>query len=125
MPLTANLRPAKNRALPIHGCKDHLCPLFSALLQSQNAPWHTRRDALFRPQDVLLSSCHGASPPLDHAAGLEIVFFYHTSAKEPLINSAAHLAVPFPPCISCRFFDLPPVNLQNLQERLTENSLAS
>jgi len=45
--------------------------------------------------------------------------------REPLINSAAHLAVPFPPCISCRFFDLPPVNLQNLQERLTENSLAS
>jgi hypothetical protein len=25
--------------------------------------------------------------------------------KEPLINSAAHLAVPFPPCISCRFFE--------------------
>ena len=48
-----------------------------------------------------------------------------TIHKEPLINSAAHLAVPFPPCISCRFFDLPPVNLQNLQERLTENSLAS
>jgi len=43
-----------------------------------------------------------------------------TGLKEPLINSAAHLAVPFPPCISCRFFDLPPVNLQNLQERLTE-----
>ena len=29
-----------------------------------------------------------------------------TSSKEPLINSAAHPAVPFPPCISCRFFDL-------------------
>jgi len=40
-------------------------------------------------------------------------------------NTAAHLAAPFPPVISCRFFDLPPVNLQNLQERLTENSLAS
>jgi len=47
------------------------------------------------------------------------------TVKEPLINSAAHLAVPFPSCISCKFFDLPPVNLQNLQERLTKNSLAS
>jgi len=45
--------------------------------------------------------------------------------KEPLINSAAHRVVPFPLCISCSFFDLHPVNLQNLQERLAENSLAS
>jgi hypothetical protein len=45
--------------------------------------------------------------------------------KEMPHNAAAHLAVPFPPDISCRFFDLPPVNLQNLQERLTKNSLAS
>ena len=45
--------------------------------------------------------------------------------KELPHNTAAHLAAPFPPVISCRFFDLPPVNLQNLQERLTENSLAS
>ena len=45
--------------------------------------------------------------------------------KELPHNTAAHLAVPFPPVISCRFFDLPPVNLQNLQERLTKKSLAS
>jgi len=59
------------------------------------------------------------SAELGHVRRFQIVL------KEPLINSAAHLAVPFPPCISCRFFDLPPVNLQNLQECLTENSLAS
>ena len=46
-------------------------------------------------------------------------------SKELPHNTAAHLAVPFLPVISCRFFDLPPVNLQNLQERLTKNSLAS
>jgi len=45
--------------------------------------------------------------------------------KEIPHNTVAHLAMPFPPVISCRFFDLPPVNLQNLQERLTKNSFAS
>ncbi|MBQ3304643.1 MAG: hypothetical protein IJH03_08920, partial [Clostridia bacterium] len=45
--------------------------------------------------------------------------------KELPHYTAAHLAVPVPPVLSCRFFDLPPVNLQNLQERLTKKSLAS
>jgi len=39
-------------------------------------------------------------------------------------NSAAHLAVPFAPFTSCRFFDLPPASLQNLQSCLTQNSSA-
>ena len=45
--------------------------------------------------------------------------------REPLINSAARLTVPFPPFASCKFLDLPPVSLQNLQARLTKNSLVS
>ncbi len=33
--------------------------------------------------------------------------------------------MPFPPSAACRFFDLPPVNLQNLPFHLTKNSFAS
>ena len=33
--------------------------------------------------------------------------------------------MPFPPSAACRFFDLPPVNLQNLPLQLTKNSFAS
>ncbi len=33
--------------------------------------------------------------------------------------------MPFPPFAACRFFDLPPVNLQNLPLHLTKNSFAS
>ena len=33
--------------------------------------------------------------------------------------------MPFPPSAACRFFDLPPVNLQNLPLHLTKNSFAS
>ena len=40
-------------------------------------------------------------------------------------NSLAALAMPFPPSAACRFFDLPPVNLQNLQLHLTKNAFAS
>ncbi|MBR2697434.1 MAG: hypothetical protein IKE76_02500 [Clostridia bacterium] len=40
-------------------------------------------------------------------------------------NTAAHLAVPFPTSAACRFLDLPPVNLRNLQLHLSKNSLAS
>lgn len=40
-------------------------------------------------------------------------------------NSSAALAMPFPPSAACRFFDLPPVNLQNLPLHLTKNSFAS
>jgi len=45
--------------------------------------------------------------------------------KEIPHKRAAYLAVPFPPCTSCKFLDLPPASLRNLQARLTENSLAS
>ena len=45
--------------------------------------------------------------------------------KEIPHKRAACLAVPFPPCTSCKFLDLPPASLRNLQARLTENSLAS
>jgi len=38
---------------------------------------------------------------------------------------AACLAAPFPPCTSCKFLDLPPASLRNLQACLTEDSLAS
>ena len=54
------------------------------------------------------------APPLQYTTDLVIC------VTELPHNTAAHLAVPFPPVISCRFFDLPPVNLQNLQERLTK-----
>ncbi len=33
--------------------------------------------------------------------------------------------MPFPPFAACRFFDLPPVNLQNLPLHLTKNAFAS
>ena len=33
--------------------------------------------------------------------------------------------MPFPPSAACRFFDIPPVNLQNLPLHLTKNSFAS
>ena len=33
--------------------------------------------------------------------------------------------MPYPPSAACRFFDLPPVNLQNLPLHLTKNSFAS
>ena len=46
------------------------------------------------------------------------------SAKEPLIHSAARLAVSFPPRISCRFLDLWSINLRNLQERASKKPLA-
>ncbi len=45
--------------------------------------------------------------------------------KEIPHNTAAHLAVPFPTSAACRFLDLPPVNLRNLQLHLSKNSLAS
>ena len=45
--------------------------------------------------------------------------------KELPHNTAAHLAVPFPISAACRFLDLPPVNLRNLQLHLSKNSLAS
>jgi len=44
--------------------------------------------------------------------------------KEILHNTAAHLAVPFSISAACRFLDLPPVNLRNLQLHLSKNSLA-
>ena len=48
-----------------------------------------------------------------------------TCVREIPHKRAACLAVPFPPCTSCKFLDLPPASLRNLQARLTENSLAS
>ena len=47
------------------------------------------------------------------------------SIKAPPHNSAARLAMSFPPSASCKFLDLPPVNLRNLHLHLTKNSFAS
>ena len=40
-------------------------------------------------------------------------------------NSAARLAMSFPPSAACKFLDLPPVNLRNLHLHLTKNPFAS
>ena len=40
-------------------------------------------------------------------------------------NSAARLAMPFPPSAACKFLDLHPVNLRNLHLHLTKNPFAS
>ena len=45
--------------------------------------------------------------------------------KAPPHNSAARLALSFPPSAACRFLDLPPVNLRNLHLHLTKNPFAS
>ena len=46
-------------------------------------------------------------------------------AKATPHNSSAALAMPFSPSAACRFLDLPPVNLRNLQLHLTKNSFAT
>ena len=45
--------------------------------------------------------------------------------KAPPHNSAARLAMPFPPSAACKFLDLPPVNLRNLHLHLTKNPFPS
>ena len=64
-----------------------------------------------------------------HRAGICIKSFVSepTAAyvKAPPHNSAARLAMPFPPSAACKFLDLPPVNLRNLHLHLTKNSFAS
>ncbi len=45
--------------------------------------------------------------------------------KAPPHNSAARLAMSFPPSAACKFLDLPPVNLRNLHLHLTKNPFAS
>ena len=45
--------------------------------------------------------------------------------KAPPHNSAARLAMSFPPSASCKFLDLPPVNLRHLHLHLTKNPFAS
>ena len=40
-------------------------------------------------------------------------------------NSAARLAMSFPPSAACKFLDLPPVNLRNLHLHLTKNPFVS
>ena len=45
--------------------------------------------------------------------------------KVALHNSAARLAMSFPPSAACKFLDLPPVNLRNLHLHLTKNPFAS
>ena len=47
------------------------------------------------------------------------------STKRPLNNARTCLTAPFPTSISCRFPDYSPVKLQNLQDRLPENSFVS
>ena len=42
-----------------------------------------------------------------------------------LHNSAACLAMSFPPSAACKFLDLPPVNLRNLHLHLTKNPFVS
>jgi len=43
--------------------------------------------------------------------------------EAPPHNSAARLAMPFPPSAACKFLDLPPVNLRNLHLHLTKKSI--
>lgn len=50
---------------------------------------------------------------------------YRKSIKAPPHNSAARLAMSFPPSAACKFLDLPPVNLRNLHLHLTKNPFAS
>ena len=50
---------------------------------------------------------------------------YRKSIKAPPHNSAARLAMSFPPSASCKFLDLPPVNHRNLHLHLTKNPFAS
>ena len=50
---------------------------------------------------------------------------YRKSIKTPPHNSAARLAMSFPPSASCKFLDLPPVNLRNLHLHLTKNPFVS
>ena len=45
--------------------------------------------------------------------------------KVTLHNSAARLAMSFPPSAACKFLDLPPVNLRNLHLHLTKNPFPS
>ena len=45
--------------------------------------------------------------------------------KVTLHNSAARLAMSFPPSAACKFLDLHPVNLRNLHLHLTKNPFAS
>ena len=45
--------------------------------------------------------------------------------KAPPHNSAARLAMSFPPSAACKFLDLHPVNLRNLHLHLTKNPFAS
>ena len=47
------------------------------------------------------------------------------SVKAPPHNSAARLAMSFPPSAACKFLDLPPVNLRNLHLHLTKNPFPS
>ncbi len=60
-------------------------------------------------------------PEIARFYGIVIKMFF----KELPHNTAAHLTVPFPPYASCKFLDLPPVSLRNLQARLAKNSLVS
>ena len=53
-------------------------------------------------------------------SGLTSDFF-----KAPPHNSAARLAMSFPPSAACKFLDLHPVNLRNLHLHLTKNPFAS
>ena len=47
------------------------------------------------------------------------------SIRAPPHNSAARLAMSFPPSAACKFLDLHPVNLRNLHLHLTKNPFAS
>ena len=60
---------------------------------------------------------HPESPRLDQLPGKGAV-------RATPHNSAARLALSFPPSAACRFLDYPPVNLQNLHLHLTKNPFA-
>ena len=53
------------------------------------------------------------------------LLFPHLTLRQYRTNELAAPAMPFLPSAACRFFDLPPVNLQNLPLNLTKNSFAS
>ena len=69
---------------------------------------------------------------MDNQAHRIILLNYYLShmnfekiAEAPPHNSAARLAMSFPPSASCKFLDLHPVNLRNLHLHLTKNPFAS
>ena len=93
--------------------------LFSGSSAGAATAFHAKRNAMAAKRNR-------ASGILEtHSNGHALFLSQMQRFKEIPHNTAAHLAVPFPTSAACRFLDLPPVNLRNLQLHLSKNSLAS